>query len=172
MRWLWGLGEVIQVKSLMECLSHRKTSIRVLSYQRWLLGSAGPRCVPVSGSCHGSKGHCLWMGAPPVLCKAHPYVPYRNDLSGQYPPPAVPLHPGHPSPASAGVSTVDRVRSSPDFDSPPWSQLPPSGRESRHSIAPGQVHLLLQLSKPGSLGAGGGASSTFSMAASEYFEFH
>lgn len=103
-----------------------------------------------------------WVGGPLVLCRSHPCVAYKNDLFRRHPPPAVPLLSGRPSPASA-------LRTG---SGPHWTLAALTGEKNSHSIAPGQVHLLLQLSKPGSLGAGGGASTTFSVAASEHFEFH
>lgn len=155
-RWLWGLDEVIQA---VECLSHRKPSVRVLSPRRRLLGSAALRYLPGSGS----RGHCRYVGAPSPLCRSHTCVAYRSDLPGSQ---------ARPSPASAGVSTSDRVGPPRDYDSPPWGQLPPRGKGNSHcsprtSSSPAAA---LKAQLPGD--RRGVASSTFSMAASEYFEFH
>ena len=149
----------------MGCLAHRKLSVRVLSYWRWLLGSAALRHVLLCTWCHGSLdgdtvsgwGHCflsilVWLT--------------EMTFSGQDPPPVMPLHPGLPSCSPAAVSAADRSQV---LRVPGW--LPLRGRDSSQG-SPKTSTVPARALKAQFPGGGGGAPSTFSGAASEYFEFH
>ena len=112
-------------------------------------------------------GHCLWVGAPPPLCRPYPCVAYRNDFFQMASSSCNPS-PHRPTPPEPQKWSALRTAVKLSGD---WGVCS-LGEERAASVAPRQVQLLPQLSKPGSLGARGGAPSTFSRAASEYFEFH
>lgn len=131
-----------------------------------ILGLAALRYVPGEPMMPWELRTLFLGGGSHPLHRSYPCVVHRNNLS-QCLPLASPLHP-----ASAAVNTAERARSSQDSSSLHWGRFP-LREEGASNGDPGLLQLLPQLSKSGSLGARRGrASSTFSMVASEYFEFH